>query len=320
MLFSPEDNQTSSSNLSTPSYELDRSLRFWFFFIPDVIAVLCNVFTLYHLLMKKNLRQALHNHALILMLLFGLVYQLIDIPLHLQFFKTGVVRPATPGLCPIWWFIDWGFYYTIQILLLFTSIERHILIFHSLMLATRRKRLFFHYLPMILIVLFMMTFYSVAIFAPICVNTFDYTSDLCGLYACYESLPFFVTVEQIGFSTVPSCLIAVFNITLFVRVVRQKHRVCRSIQWRKQRKLATQVILMSLLFLVFGVPVSIIYLVRFFGQPNWAMKVFPLFFFLSYFPIFGLSFVCLTSLPKLWEKVKKLNPRPQRRIAAIGIL
>lgn len=313
--WTSESGDTSYWNASTTSSnDLSNSLRFWILLVFDIFAILCSIFTLYHLLTKNNLRKAVRNHSPILMLLFCLIYDLIDIPLHLQFFSTGIVRPTTPQLCLIWWFFDWSFYYTIELLLLFTSIERHILIFHSQMLATSRNRLLIHYLPMLFIVIFMMTFYSIAIFAPPCVNTFDYTYDSCGLYACYVTVPFFLIFEQLGFSMTSSCLIAVFNIALLIRVLLQKHRLRQSIQWRKQRKLAIQVILMSLLFLTFSLPLSIIYLVRMFGQPDWGTKVFPPLFFISYFPVFFLPFVCLSTIPSLWTKIKKLDLR-HRQIA-----
>lgn len=301
-----------SSNLSTLNVRLNQPIYFSIFLIFDVFAILCSIFTLYHLLAKSNLRQALQNHTLIIMLIFDLVYDLIDIPLHLQYFSTGVVRPAIPVLCRIWWFIDWGFFFTIEILLLLSSIERHILIFHAQMLATHRKRLFFHYLPMLFIVLLMMIFYSVAIFAPICDNKFDFKSDLCGTYACYTSQRVVIMLEQIGFSTASSCFIVIFNLALLIRIVRQKHRIRRPFQWRKQRKLAIQMILMSMPFLIFSLPLTI---VRFFYQSDWTNKIFPQLYVLSYFAIFFLPFVCLATLPNIWDKVKKLAPRRRRKIA-----
>jgi hypothetical protein len=278
-----------------------------------MFAVPCTVFVLYHLLIKRSSRQALHNHTLILILLLELVCELVDIPLHLQVLFTGVVRPATPTLCLIWWFIGFCFYYFIVVLLLFTSIERHILIFHSQMVATKRKRLFFHYLPLFAIVLFMITFYGVAIFAPICENTFYYTSDLCGGFPCYESIPFFAMFEQIVLSTISTCLIAIFNLLLLVRVIWQKYRIHRINDWRKQRKLAIQVISMSTIYLVFSLPGTILYFGSLLGQPDWPMELGSVFYFLGDFIFFLIPFVCLTTLPEFWNIVKKLSTRWRRR-------
>jgi len=246
-------------------------------------------------------------------MLLDLVYESVDIPLHLQVLFTGVVRPATPALCLIWWFIGFCFYYFIVVLLLFTSIERHILIFHSQMVATKRKRLLFHYLPLFSIVLFMITFYAIAIFAPICENTFYYTYDECGELPCYESIPFFTMFEQIVFSTISTCLIAIFNLLLLVRVIWQKYRIHRINEWRKQRKLAIQVISMSTIYLGFSLPATIIYIVRLFGQPDWGMEVYPALCYLTYCTIFFLPFVCLATLPQFWDTVEKLGSRGRRR-------
>jgi len=299
------------------TYQIQRTLHFSLFLISDVFAFISSVFVFYHLVADRQLRNALHNHVLIIILLLIFAFELIDIPLHLQFLITGTVRPAQPILCLFWWFIDWGFYYTIAVLLVFASIERHIVIFHSQLIATKRKRLIFHYFPLVVIILFMITFYSLAIFAPICESTFDYTVDLCGTHACYGTIPFFIAVEQIGFGAISSCLIAIFNMALVIRVVRQKYRIHRSVQWKKQRKLALQMIALSLLFLIFSLPLTIIYLVRLFGPPDWATEVLPIFFFLSYYAVLLLPYVCLGNLPDLWKKLKKCNPRRRRRVAAV---
>ena len=316
MLLASENHST-YSNVSTSSYELGRALRFWLFFGFDVSSIVCSILVLYYLLMERALRQALHNHVSILMLLFNFVYQMIDIPLHLQYLHTGIVRPATPTLCLIWWFIDWGFFFNDEILLLWAMIERHILIFHNELIATRRRRLLIHYFPISMIVLLVMMFYIVAIFAPSCQNTFDYTMDLCGMYACYESVQFFATVEQLGFGTIGMSLIAMFSIALLVRVIWQKYQIHRHIRWQQQWKITVNLVCISLLYLCSCFPLGIINLIWLYAQPNFANEIVPTYFFVSYFPIFLLPFVCLGTVPKLWNKVKKHDPRQRRRIMAI---
>lgn len=315
-MLNSSHNETSNWSTSGLDYELDRSLRFWLFLVFDVFAIVCTVFVLYHLLTKRELRQALHNHVLIILLVLIFVYQVVDIPLHLQFLSTGSIRPASPALCLIWWFIDWGFYYAITVLLVFASIERHILIFHHRLVATKRKRLLFHYLPLISVILILLIFYTVAIFAPVCENVFDYTADLCGTSACYSSIPFFVMIEQLIFSGLSSLLIAIFSIALLIRVVRQKHRMHQIIQWHKQRKLAIQTISLSLLYLILSFPNTITFLVRLYIQANWADSVLPLFFFLAYFPIMLLPYVCLANLPNFGINEMKIGLRRRHRVEA----
>jgi hypothetical protein len=310
---------TSHSNSSDSDYELGKPLRFWLFLVLDIPAVLCSVFALYHLLAERSSRQALHNHATILILLFNFIYQLIDIPLHLQYFSLGIMRPATPALCLIWWFIDYAFFFISLVLLMWASFERHILIFHTWMVATQRKRLLVHYLPILVIVLSMMIFYGIAIFAPSCQNTFDYTADLCGTAGCYESVSSFAMIERVGFAVAPSFLIAIFSMALLARVVRQKCRFDRVVGWRKQRKLTINIVFMPLLYLCFDLPLSVIDLVHLCGQPDWAHAVLPTLFYYSYFPILLLPIVCIGSLPELRNKMKKLDPRRQRVVPAVTL-
>jgi hypothetical protein len=144
--------------------------------------------------------------------------------------------------------------------------------------------------------------------------TFDYTATLCGVHACYGKIEIFVIIELIGFSGLSSCLIAIFNMALLIRFIRQKYRIHGLVQWKKQRKLAGQMITLSLLFLVFNFPLAIIYLVRLFGPPDWASQVLSIFFFLSYFSILLFPYVCLGNIPDLWKKLNKCNAR-QRQVA-----
>jgi len=115
--------------------------------------------------------------------------------------------------------------------------------------------------------------------------------------------------EQVGLSTVPSLLIIIFNLALLARVIWQKYKVHRSPQWKKQRKLAIQVFLMSSFYLVFSLPLTTIYLARLCCQPNWANQLLSIYFFLSYFVIFLLPFVSLAGLPELWNRVNRINPQ-----------
>lgn len=301
MNLSMESNYTNSL---TGNYELNRSLRFWLFLIFDVSAILCNIFVLYHLLAKRRSRKALHNHGTILILLIAFIYQLIDIPLHLQVLSTGIVRPTAPALCLIWLYIDWGFFFLIYVLLAFVSFERHILIFHCQLVTTKKNRWIFHYIPLLTIVISVLLFYIIAIFAPICENIFDYTSDLCGNYACYSSIKFFMMFEQVGLGAVPVFSIIIFNLTLLIRIIWQKYRIHRSPQWKKQRILAIQIFLMSIPYLVFCSPPLLIFMIRI-GLMNFYQSI----FFSHTLSFFTLSFVCLGGLPKFWKKLNRIHPR-----------
>ncbi|CAF1133326.1 unnamed protein product [Adineta steineri] len=317
-MASISDKNTSYLNLSDSNYEFENPLLFWLFLIFDIPAVFCSLFSLYHLLTERSLREALHNHPTIIILLFNLVYQLVDIPLHLQYFKTGIIRPTNSTLCLFWLFIDYGFYFINLVVLMWASFERHILIFHSSMMATQRKRFFIHFVPLFIIVSFLMIFYGIAIFSPPCQNTFDFTKDLCGMAGCYGSIPSFALIERIAFAIIPMFLIIIFNIGLLVRIVWQKHRLHRPVEWQKQKKLAINLVSISLVYLCFDGPLTMINLVRLCGKSNWASDPWPIFFYISYFPILLLPMVCLGSSSELRNKLIPFHSRQHRRVAVLA--
>ncbi|CAF0860767.1 unnamed protein product [Adineta ricciae] len=309
MTSSVENNISSSSE-----DKFVEPLRFWIFLLLDIPAIACSIFALYHIFKQRKLRESLYNHTIILILSFNTVYQLIDIPLHIQYFRTGAVRPTSTAICLIWWFIDYGFFFIDLVLLMWTSFERHLLIFHKSLVDNRGKRLLVHYLPLFVLVISMLCFYIIVIFAPPCHNTFNFSQNYCGTPGCYHSIPILAMIERIGFAIVPTFLITILSVALFARIIWQKHRVQRNVEWRKQRKITINTILMSSTYLCFDLPLSIIDIVHLSGSTDWANDALPALYYLSYFPIMLLPFVCLGSIPELRNKIKILNLQQRTHI------
>ena len=108
----------------------------------QVLSFLAYLFVGYHLFSSpRNLRTTLSTHVIVVLLLLNFVQLTLDIPLALQYLKTGVVRPSVEIICNTWMFIDEFTYYLSLILMAWASFERHILIFHSHWLNTRRQRI-----------------------------------------------------------------------------------------------------------------------------------------------------------------------------------
>ncbi|CAF4395161.1 unnamed protein product, partial [Rotaria magnacalcarata] len=136
----------------------------------------------------------------------------------LDFLRTGVVTPSNDAYCSMWIFIDMLLYALACALMLWISIERHILIFHNQqLLDTKRKRLFVHYFQYD---------YQVVICNGAC---FAFANPILGLY------------DQFANSLVPYLLIIIVNIGLWLRIVWQKHyRMRRAVDWRQHRKIILQ--------------------------------------------------------------------------------
>ncbi len=117
---------TSDSQLNN-SFEMSISatVRFWLFVIPNSLSILCYFFVLYHILFDRTLRQALHNHVIIILLFAGLIYELTTVPFMLHFCRVGNIRKPTIIFAHFWIFID-SLCYTMQMTgFAWASIERH---------------------------------------------------------------------------------------------------------------------------------------------------------------------------------------------------
>ena len=208
-------------------------------------------------------------------------------------------------------------YYLSLILMAWASFERHILIFHSHWLNTRRQRILFHYAPILGLFLYALIYYIFVDYFYPCDNTFDFTAAFCG-FVCYMNLPrpTLFGIEMVAHQFIPITLITVFSGSLLVRTFVSRHRLRRSLEWRKYRKMIIQLFSVSVMYLVFSVPYSLSPLAQLIGKPtpfssDVTLNVFS---YWAYGISIFLPFVIATSLPNLREKLKRLIPicRPRR--------
>jgi len=282
-------------------------VQFWLFLFSNILSILSCIFVLYHFLIDRTLRYALKNHCIIIILIIVLVIELIDIPLILQYYRFGIDWQPTPILSLFWTFIDYGFYTTQSMVFAWATIERHILIFHDRWLATRKKRILLHYLPLIIILIYCFLYYSIIIFVPFCENTI-YRPFINGVsYPCVYDNVILQNFDLLCHQIMPTLIIVFFSITLLLRVLWQKTRMNRMIQWRRQQKMLIQLLSISILYLFLNVPWAFTLLLHFFGLQSNIMDIFtPYAFFISYYIIFLLPLVCCGSLPQIKMKLKKL--------------
>ena len=292
-------------------------LRFWVYIVPLIPSILCSIFVLYHLLTQRALRTAANNHALILMLSFGLLYEVTDIIWYIHFYLTGTPLSATPIFCRIWVFNDGCLYIIITMLMAWASIERHILIFHQNWIATKIKRFFIHYLPLIVCSAYPTLFYGAIFFFIPCDVPFDYASGACGYYSCISLNQSLSLWDSLVNFLLPGCVIVIFSVALFVRVLYQRCRIHRRIEWRNHRKMTVQLLSISAVYFIFLLPPMVYNTVYSIGLPwDGGSDYFWATIYLGYFTVLLTPFVCVLSLPELRSKCKKIFFFRQRR--AIG--
>ncbi|CAF0826803.1 unnamed protein product [Rotaria sordida] len=203
---------------------------------------------------------------MIVILIIGLIIELIAIPFHLNFLYFGIVQPSIPFICMLWWFIDLGLYNGFTIIMSWSSFHRYLFIFHDQIFLQGKKRFVFHYLPLSILLLYILIFYIIVIIFPPCKNTYDYTLPVCNDYPCYLDNLVLGIWDSVVNGILPIFIICIFSVTILIRVHYQKRRlVNQRNQWRRQRKMMIQLISSSILYLIPNIPLSLLILAHLCG-------------------------------------------------------
>jgi hypothetical protein len=279
-------------NESNRNENTSHSVQFWLYLISNILSIICCFILLVFLLYNRTLRNALHNHIVIVLLFICLIYELIDIPIILYNYRYELSWKTTSILYRFWSFIDIGLYTNQLILFAWSIIERHILIFHNQWLSTAKKRFYIHYLPIIILIIYCLVWYSVTILFPFCFNLID---QHCMLFN--PSIKYF---DLICNQFLPSLIIIIFSIALLIRARWEKAQ-------SKQRLMIFQILSISILYFIFYTPwLFVLICLQFHSLENIGLNWMPYAYFFSYYFIFLFPFVCCASLPEVQIKLKKL--------------
>ena len=294
----------------------------------QIPSILCHLVLIYHLCRSRTLRQALHNHVILVLLLINFFLITVDLSITMDFLRFGFIRGPLTQICHAWNFLDSSLSNASVFLMMWASLERHLVIFHDRqLLSTSRKRMIFHYAPLMIILSYVFIFYTFVIFYhPACSNASHFHADeMFCRKACYvhedKSLSIF---ELLAHKILSSTLIVILCFSLVVRIVMQKLRRNQRVQWRRQRKMTAQVVAISTLYVIGTFPAGIGELFHILGKDQGESHENVLqesiFLFLFYFISLMLPFVCLMSLPEIYMKlVLFLRCQPSNRIAPVTI-
>jgi 7 transmembrane receptor (rhodopsin family) len=299
-----------NSTDSLISYETQwtRNIKFGLFVALEPPALICNGVLVYYLIADRKLRRALHYHAFLWLLIISLLTNLIEVPRILNYLHIGMVIPQTEMNCSIWMWCDYTLNGCVNALMLWASLERHLLIFHNHLHTTAKHRLFFHYLPPIGIIVYLILFYIGAIFVYPCEQQFDFNEPLCG-YPCYTTYVNISYYDLFAHTWLPQLFGVMLDIILVVRAIypKQVGQQQQAGQWRKSRKMIVQLLIISSLYLACQIPYALVLLIQLFSsRPDFAAYVQMVFFYYFFWLLtLLLPLVCIVCLRKVTNKVKK---------------
>jgi hypothetical protein len=283
------------------------SIHAWLLLVPLIPSTIVSVFNLYHILSSRALRKALNNHVFIVLLICGLIEEVTDISWLINIYRTGTVLSSTKAYCFIWASIGPSLFVSNFILMAWASIERHIIIFYPNWFATKTKRLFFHYLPLATCILWPTTFYLVTFFIVPCDVPLKFGGRYCGRYACIPNNSLTGKLDSALNYIVPTFSTVIFSVALFARVVYTRYRIRGRIDWRNYKKMALQLLPISILHLALQFPPYLLYAAYTGGlSSSVGSNYYTDGIFFTYWVILFTPFATVLSLPELKTKCKQL--------------
>ena len=248
-------NTSNFSDPETPAYFLNR-IKFGIFLGFQIPAVICSLYLLSQYAIRHNLRQSIHNHVIIVLLCSSFAFVIIPVSASEAFFFTSHVHPESILFCAIWTWIHYSINISNLILMAFACGERHWLVFRLNVINTRRNRFAYHYIPIMICLIYPWLFHFIYIFLYRCEPIYDYTQLLC-LIPCY-----FLTMNVANLDTflnnwVPIFAIPLFSGALFIRYHLQKRRTqIHGFRWKRDRRMVIQLLSITLLYCLTWGPVQ----------------------------------------------------------------
>jgi hypothetical protein len=179
-----------------------------------------------------------------------------------------------------------------------------------------KRRLLFHYLPLITIIVYILLYYAVTIFIYPYELQLDFDQPLYGS-PCYTTHANILLYDLIAHTGIPMLLGILLDTILVIRVLFRK-RVGLQHQrdkWRRYRKMIIQLLSISSLYLVCqALPAAIVFIQLFVNLPDWAAYIQSIYlYYLFWLLTLLLPFVCIGCMTEVTNKLKNTFIRRRRR-------
>ncbi|UJR32455.1 hypothetical protein I4U23_019917 [Adineta vaga] len=268
--------------------------------ITIVPSLICDLFVFAYIIRRwrKEILSSTQNHFIQCLLLVSFIQKTTDLPMSLYLLRWGVVLLKNNSFCLFWGWIDYSLLTVSLHLVMWCSIERHLFVFHSQLMKKQTYLILFHYIPMIICLLYSMLFYLFVIILPtMCENVWDYTLLFCG-GGCFAYIPFWGTFDWLFHYATPIIILLLSNVLLVYRFIWQKIRRRQQVQWRRQRRMILQLTFISLLYIFLMSPEIILGIIQALWQSTFAIDIqINYFYFIANFINQFLPFIIISSLP-----------------------
>ena len=284
-------------DLSTSSKS--NRIKFSILLALQCLALPAYLYVFYQFRQKRQLRESLFHHVILLLLVVSFLFLTIALPFTQAYLYTSRVYPGSNIFCAFWNWIHYSVNIVNLFLMAFASIERNWLIFHPLFTRSNRGKILLHYAPLLFCLVYPTAFYFGAIFLHQCPPFYDYTQLLC-VWPCYfNSIRWSIIDVYFNNLTILFC-IPVFCSIIYLRVFIRKRVMQRQVfQWRRDKKMILQLWAVSSLYMAVWVPLQLLSLINTFIDPTFLIQLsLDYLFLLPYMIHFFYPFIVILTYPK----------------------
>ena len=253
------------------------------------------------------MKKALHHHTIFLLTVVSVLYTSFDLPFSLNYFRIGYHPYRSIPFCLWWYWFDYSLLGMSLFVTATTSVQRHILIFHSQWLSLGKRRLLLHYIPLLMSMTYPPSFYLIFMFLYQCEVYFDENDGWCA-YPCYIDNDLLFKLDWLGNNILPVFVIVLANLALLIRVIRSMRRIRRrrAYVWERQKRLTLQLFAFSFLYVIVYTPTAVVALLHAFAFPDLYDNIPNLYYIyhMIYFVCPLQSFLCVLALPDLMQYLK----------------
>ncbi|CAF1437415.1 unnamed protein product [Adineta ricciae] len=289
-----------SSNEQYTNIFTSASYSFWFCFliVCSIFSISCSVLDFYQFI--KHRRILIYEnitHHIILCLTVNDFIQLTFIePLAYIYFYFGHTKFLySTTFCLFWPYFNYVFVTQSLLFTAYAAVERYLLLFHKRLVL--KHKILFHYIPLLLTILYLPCVEIYLIFLFPCTHNFDATLYLCGV-PCFANSYTVGIINQIVHLLFPVVVLVFFNILIIIKVLIQRKNSAaaagatflRSHFWKQNSRMIIQLMAICLLASAVWIPYVTTVLIIIFSDPGLGDSI-------IYFNILNGAFLPLPTTP-----------------------
>ncbi|CAF1177083.1 unnamed protein product [Rotaria sordida] len=253
-----DSNALKNTNTTSTVVANHRQIKLAILLPCQILSIICSLFVFINIIYRPSkLIKSIGNHFILPLLITSFIQVTTELSMVENYLHTGIVRPSTNSYCLFFNWYEFSLNGISLFIMLWASIERHIIILSQFVFQIQWKRIVFHYIPLCIAILYPPVCYAYLIFIYNCVNNWNYYELLCTA-PCFYQNKILGTMDWLVNIIIPAFSIALANLLLIIRIIHRSTKIRHNPERiKKNRKMTIQLLAISSLFLIFWLPIAV---------------------------------------------------------------